>query len=135
MFKKSIITILLCVNSYKTLGECKKPENILNKIPLNISQNLEDNIAEIKKEKIYIKGETGYSYMPLLEKDRQITEFSVYDASNDFEGLYRVKNDDIHLARKRKLIQNCWLKPNESVQQFQSSWQRNNHFNNQYQND
>lgn len=108
MFKKSILVILLCINSYQTLGECKKSENIPNKTSVNISQIFEDNIAEIKKEKIYIKGESGYSYMPLLEKDQQDIEFSLYDAPNNVKGLYRVKNDDIHLARKRKLVQDSW---------------------------
>lgn len=34
----------------------------------------------------------------------------VIGIQDNFEGLNRVKGDDIHTARQRELIQNSWLK-------------------------
>ena len=48
------------------------------------------------------------SLEPVLPNNKN-TKPIVIGIQDNFEGLDRVKGDDIHIARQRELIQNSWL--------------------------
>ncbi|HJD67484.1 MAG TPA: hypothetical protein LFV66_03390 [Rickettsia endosymbiont of Bembidion lapponicum] len=51
MFRKFILASLLCLNSYKTLAEDKKLEDLPNKILVNISENYNCSDSLVKNKK------------------------------------------------------------------------------------
>ncbi|WP_342225732.1 hypothetical protein [Rickettsia endosymbiont of Urophora cardui] len=122
MFRKFILVALLCVNSYKTLAEDKKLEDIPNKNLINISKNYSYSESSVKKKKqstekkklkgalpsdqIQIKGiKDNFEIIDKTSDDDIHTAKERKLVQNNFEIIERISGDDIHTARRRKLVQ------------------------------
>ncbi|WP_341791307.1 hypothetical protein [Rickettsia endosymbiont of Gonocerus acuteangulatus] len=98
MFRKFILVILLCLNSYKVLAEDKKLEEISNKIVINISENYDYSDSLVKNK----KQSTEKKKLQISLPDDQI---QIKGSRDNFEIVERIRGDDIHTARKRKCVQ------------------------------
>ncbi|HJD60280.1 MAG TPA: hypothetical protein LFW20_06540 [Rickettsia endosymbiont of Omalisus fontisbellaquei] len=118
---KKFILVLLCISSYKSLGKSNNIEKERNSNLVDFQENLSDTNSDIGKPSIFIKDEQlkEYKELYILNKNQwdskllspnKNTKPIVIGIQDNFEELHRVKGDDIHTARQRKLIQNSWLK-------------------------
>ena len=97
MFRKFILVILLCLNSYKILAENKKLEDLPNKILVNISENYNCSDSLVKNK----KQDTEKKKLQISLPSDQIQVKGIKD---NFEIIERIRGDDIHTAR-RKFVQ------------------------------
>jgi hypothetical protein len=118
---KKFILVLLCISSYKSLGESNNIEKERKSNLVDFQENLSDTNSDIWKPSIFIKDEQlkEYKELYILNKNQwdskllspnKNTKPIVIGIQDNFEELHRVKGDDIHAARQRKLIQNSGLK-------------------------
>ncbi|QCS24452.1 hypothetical protein FEC77_04770 [Rickettsia parkeri] len=111
---KKFILVLLCISSYKSLGEANKTENNVSAIE---RKKVSSNDKQLKP--VYLEhfdpnsdlNPTEKSLLSLepLSPNNNNTKPIIVDIQENFEELDRVKGDDIRTARQRKLVQNSLL--------------------------
>ncbi len=112
---KKFILVLLCISSYKSLGESNKTENNISGIERKKVSSNDKQLKPVYLEHLDLTSDLNplekslLSLEPLSPNNKN-TKPIVVGIQENFEGLDRVKGDDIRTARQRELIQNSWLR-------------------------
>ncbi|AFC74962.1 hypothetical protein RPATATE_0806 [Rickettsia parkeri str. Tate's Hell] len=111
---KKFILVLLCISSYKSLGESNKTENNVSAIERKKVSSNDKQLKPVYLEHFDLTSDlnpTEKSLLSLepLSPNNNSTKPIIVDIQENFEGLDRVKGDDIHTARQRELVQNSLL--------------------------
>lgn len=111
---KKFILVLLCISSYKSLGESNKTENNISGIERKKVSSNDKQLKPIYLEHLDLTSDLNLSEKSLLSLEplspnNKNTKPIVVGIRENFEGLDRVKGDDIRTARQRELVQNSWL--------------------------
>lgn len=111
---KNFILVLLCISSYKSLGESNKTENNVSAIERKKVSSNDKQLKPVYLEHFDLTADlnpTEKSLLSLepLSPNNNNTKPIIVDIQETFEGLDRVKGDDIRTARQRELVQNSLL--------------------------
>ncbi|ABV76374.1 hypothetical protein [Rickettsia rickettsii] len=111
---KNFILVLLCISSYKSLGESNKTENNVSAIERKKVSSNDKQLKPVYLEHFDLTSDlnpTEKSLLSLesLSPNNNNTKPIIVDIQENFEGLDRVKGDDIRTARQRELVQNSLL--------------------------
>lgn len=111
---KKFILVLLCISSYKSLGESNKTENNISWIERKKVSSNDKQLKPVYLEHLDLTSDLNplekslLSLEPLSPNNKN-TKPIVVGIQENFEGLDRVKGDDIRTARQRELVQNSLL--------------------------
>lgn len=111
---KKFILVLLCISSYKSLGESNKTENNVSAIERKKVSSNDKQLKPVYLEHLDLTSDLNPAEKSLLSLEplspnNNNTKSIVVDIQENFEGLDRVKGDDIRTARQRALIPNSLL--------------------------
>ncbi|MFV9858320.1 hypothetical protein [Rickettsia sibirica] len=111
---KKFILVLLCISSYKSLGESNKTENNVSAIERKKVSSNDKQLKPVYLEHFDLTSDlnpTEKSLLSLepLSPNNNNTKPIIVDIQENFEGLDRVQGDDIRTARQRELVQNSLL--------------------------
>ncbi|WP_392506572.1 hypothetical protein ACE5D9_02110 [Rickettsia sp. 2024-CO-Wats] len=111
---KKLILVLLCISSYKSLGESNKTENNVSAIERKKVSSNDKQLKPIYLEHFDLTSDLNSAEKSLLSLEplspnNNNTKPIIVDVQENFEGLDRVKEDDIRTARQRELVQNSLL--------------------------
>ncbi|MCC8461846.1 MAG: hypothetical protein LN546_01360 [Rickettsia endosymbiont of Ecitomorpha arachnoides] len=107
---KKFILVLLCISSYKSLGESNKTENNISGIERKKVSSNDKQLKPVYLEHLDLTSDLNPSEKSLLSLEplspnNKNTKPIVVGIQENFEGLDRVKGDDIRTARQRELVQ------------------------------
>ncbi|HJD58555.1 MAG TPA: hypothetical protein LFV92_05200 [Rickettsia endosymbiont of Ceroptres masudai] len=105
---------MLCISSYKSLGESNKTEHNISEIERKTVSSNDKQLKPVYLEHLDLTSDLNPSEKSLLSLEplspnNKNTKPIVVGIQENFEGLDRVKGDDIRTARQRELVQNNWL--------------------------
>ena len=111
---KKFILVLLCISSYKSLGESNKTENNISAIERKKVSSNDKQLKPVYLEHLDLTSDLNPAEKSLLSLEplspnNNNTKPIVVDIQENFEGLDRVKGDDIRTARQRELVPNSLL--------------------------
>ncbi|APZ30023.1 hypothetical protein [Rickettsia conorii] len=111
---KKFILVLLCISSYKSLGESNKTENNVSAIERKKVSSNDKQLKPVYLEHLDLTSdlnpvEKNLLSLEPLSPNNNNTKSIVVDIQENFEGLDRVKGDDIRTARQRALVPNSLL--------------------------
>ncbi|HJD54707.1 MAG TPA: hypothetical protein LFW11_05140 [Rickettsia endosymbiont of Proechinophthirus fluctus] len=111
---KNFILVLLCISSYKSLGESNKTENNVSAIERKKVSSNDKQLKPVYLEHFDLTSDlnpTEKSLLSLepLSPNNNNTKPIIVDIQENFEGLDSVKGDDIRTARQRELVQKSLL--------------------------
>ncbi|MFV9874828.1 MAG: hypothetical protein AB8U32_06880 [Rickettsia conorii subsp. raoultii] len=111
---KKFILVLLCISSYKSLGESNKTENNVSAIERKKVSSNDKQLKPVYLEHLDLTSDLNPAEKSLLSLEplspnNNNTKSIVVDIQENFEGLDRVKGDDIRTARQMALVPNSLL--------------------------
>ncbi len=112
---KKFILVLLCISSYKSLGESNKTKNNVSAIERKKVSSNDKQLKPVYLEHLDLTSDLNPAEKSLLSLEplspnNNNTKPIVVDIQENFEGLdRRVKGDDIRTARQRELVPNSLL--------------------------
>lgn len=106
---KKFILVLLCISSYKSLGESNKTENNISEIERKKVSSNDKQLKPVYLEHLDLTSDLNPSEKSLLSLEplspnNKNTKPIVVGIQENFEWLDRVKGDDIRTARQRELF-------------------------------
>ena len=104
---------MLCISNYKSLGESNKKENNVSALERKKVSSNDKQLKPVYLEHLDLTSDLNASEKSLLSLEplspNKNTKPIVVGIQENFEGLDRVKGDDIRTARQRELVQNSLL--------------------------
>ncbi|WP_231571844.1 hypothetical protein [Rickettsia amblyommatis] len=107
------ISIVVYISSYKSLGESNKTQNNVSAIERKKVSSNDKQLKPVYLEHLDLTSDLKPAEKSLLSleplSNNNNTKPIVVDMQENFEGLDRVKGDDMRTARQRELVPNSLL--------------------------